>query len=159
LQAQIKAAEQGEKDRLAAEAHAKMRAADPFYLLSQSGALRASLTLRGGSIAIKAVETLMDAGIVAVRHGALVIVKSGEEGKPERKPLFTSDKETIARREYAEGKTETPKGQSDQGEREGLRIKVRKFVSLGWRDGAIAKELGIPDSTVYSIRKRAYKAA
>jgi hypothetical protein len=76
LQEQVKAAEQAEKDRHAAEAHAKMVAADPFYLLSQASALRTSLFLQGGHAALAAVETLMRVGIVTVRHGALVVSKT-----------------------------------------------------------------------------------
>ena len=90
----------------------------------------------GGREAVKALEAAIDAGMFG-KKARTAKAESGE----------------------AAGSTPARQPAADDSERAALRAKVRELVTQGFRDGAIAKQLGIPDSTVYSIRTRMPKVA
>ena len=54
---------------------ARQQAADPLYAFGQAAELRTQITLHYGSSALQAVETLLEAGVLTVRNGALVVKK------------------------------------------------------------------------------------
>jgi hypothetical protein len=133
-----------EKAEAEAARKAKLLAQCPLHTFGQASELRAQLMLQGGSTVLQAVETLIEAGVLSVRQGALVVKK-------------TSDKTELVK--VAGSELATPRQTPGDSEREVIRGKVRELVALGFRDGAIAKQLGIPASTVYNIRQRVTYAA
>ena len=70
-----------EKAEAEAARQAKVLAHDPLYQFEQAAALRATVMLSHGSTVLQAVETLLEAGVLTVRNGALHVKKVGDKAE------------------------------------------------------------------------------
>jgi Homeodomain-like domain len=135
-----------EKAEAEAARQAKRLAQAPLYTFGQASELRTSLMLHGGSRVLSAVETLIEAGVLTVRHGALVVKKTREQTE-------TSDKGASSERTAPAPTART--ASTGKGHSEDIKAQVFALKAQGKGDKAIADALGLSASTVYSMCKRA----
>lgn len=128
-----------------------LRANDPVYQFSQASALRASLVVHGGSTVLAHVEALVQAGVLTVKHGALVVTQwesKAEESKPVV-PRQSSNEAGTRIRSVSLG------SRADNTERN---TEIERLYAAGEAESAIQAKLGLTQGQVSGAVHRAQQA-